>query len=138
MALFGAHKDTGETRIHESLDELRTDLADYIAQLSEMSVKERGVFAIALSGGSLIGLMGYQYFPFPMFICFPFSFKWSYAFCLYFWLKSGNCVKLLITRLLIGPSGTYFGLMSVSWVKVMLIAIISWQRMASLEKEDDC
>lgn len=74
MALFGAHKDTGEKRIHESLDELRTDLADYIAQLSEMSVKERGVFAIALSGGSLIGLMGYQYFLFPMFICFPFFF----------------------------------------------------------------
>lgn len=72
MAFFGAHNDTGEKRIHESLDELRTDLADYIAQLSEMSVKERGVFAIALSGGSLIGLMGYQYFPFPMFICFPF------------------------------------------------------------------
>ena len=58
MALFGAQKDKAEMRIHENLDELRTDLADYIAQLSEMSVKERGVFAIALSGGSLIGLMG--------------------------------------------------------------------------------
>uniref|UniRef100_A0A5B6ZUT5 Probable 6-phosphogluconolactonase n=1 Tax=Davidia involucrata TaxID=16924 RepID=A0A5B6ZUT5_DAVIN len=58
MALSGAHKDRGELRIHESLDELRTDLADYIAELSEVSVKERGVFAIALSGGSLISLMG--------------------------------------------------------------------------------
>ncbi|KAL7260776.1 hypothetical protein ACSBR1_006442 [Camellia fascicularis] len=58
MAFSGARKDRGELRIHESLDELRTDLADYIAELSEVSVKERGVFAIALSGGSLIGLMG--------------------------------------------------------------------------------
>ncbi|KDP41323.1 hypothetical protein JCGZ_15730 [Jatropha curcas] len=58
MALSGVHKDRGELRIHESLDELGTDLADYIAELSEASVKERGVFAIALSGGSLIGLMG--------------------------------------------------------------------------------
>lgn len=45
-------------RIHESLDELSTNSADYIAELSEASVKERGVFAIALSGGSLIGLIG--------------------------------------------------------------------------------
>ncbi|CAB4295399.1 unnamed protein product [Prunus armeniaca] len=57
MALSGGHKDR-ELRVHESLDELSTDLADYIAELSEASVKERGVFAIALSGGSLIGLMG--------------------------------------------------------------------------------
>ncbi|KAG5237181.1 glucosamine/galactosamine-6-phosphate isomerase family protein [Salix suchowensis] len=52
------HKDRGELRIHENLDELGTDLAEYIAELSEASVKERGVFAIAVSGGSLIGLMG--------------------------------------------------------------------------------
>ncbi|KAJ8760616.1 hypothetical protein K2173_015283 [Erythroxylum novogranatense] len=58
MAHSGIHKDRGELRIHESLDELRTDLADYIAELSEASVKERGFFAIALSGGSLISLMG--------------------------------------------------------------------------------
>ncbi|XP_052187396.1 probable 6-phosphogluconolactonase 1 [Diospyros lotus] len=58
MALSRAHKERGELRIHESLEELSTDLADYIAELSEVSVKERGVFAIALSGGSLIGLMG--------------------------------------------------------------------------------
>ncbi|KAI3733773.1 hypothetical protein L6452_13229 [Arctium lappa] len=57
MALLESKKDRGEVRIHESLDELSTDLADYIAELSEASVKERGVFAIALSGGSLIGLM---------------------------------------------------------------------------------
>ncbi|XP_057493327.1 probable 6-phosphogluconolactonase 1 isoform X2 [Actinidia eriantha] len=58
MAFSGDHSDRGELRTHESLDELRTDLADYIADLSEMSVKERGIFAVALSGGSLIGLIG--------------------------------------------------------------------------------
>ncbi|OIW16796.1 hypothetical protein TanjilG_01361 [Lupinus angustifolius] len=58
MALSGGHKNRGELRIHESLDELRTDLADYIAELSDASVKEHGFFAIVLSGGSLIGLMG--------------------------------------------------------------------------------
>ncbi|MED6120875.1 hypothetical protein PIB30_025029 [Stylosanthes scabra] len=58
MALSGNQKDRGELRIHESMDELKTDLADYIAELSDASVKERGFFAIALSGGSLIGLMG--------------------------------------------------------------------------------
>lgn len=56
MAVSGPHKR--ELRIHESIDELRTDLADYIAELSEVSIKERGAFAIALSGGSLISLMG--------------------------------------------------------------------------------
>ncbi|KAK8304505.1 hypothetical protein V6Z11_D04G226700 [Gossypium hirsutum] len=48
----------GELRIYENLDELKSDLADYIAELSEAAVKERGAFAIALSGGSLIGLTG--------------------------------------------------------------------------------
>lgn len=62
MALPGAHTER-ELRVHENLDELSTDLADYIAELSEASVKERGVFAIALSGGSLISLMGYQCLP---------------------------------------------------------------------------
>lgn len=57
MALSGTRTERGEVRIHESLDELSTDLADYIAELSEASVKERGVFAVALSGGSLIDLM---------------------------------------------------------------------------------
>ncbi|KHG20651.1 hypothetical protein F383_25845 [Gossypium arboreum] len=58
MALSEVNNDRGELRILENLDELRTDLADYIAELSEAAVKERGVFAIALSGGSLIDLMG--------------------------------------------------------------------------------
>lgn len=58
MAFSGAGNSRGELKIHESLDELATDLAEYIAELSEASVKERGIFAIAISGGSLIGLMG--------------------------------------------------------------------------------
>ncbi|KAK4260985.1 hypothetical protein QN277_004041 [Acacia crassicarpa] len=51
------HLERGEVRIHESLEELKTDLADYIAEISEASVKKRGLFAIALSGGSLISLI---------------------------------------------------------------------------------
>lgn len=60
MALSGDKRDGGELRVFVDTDELSTDLADYIAELSEASVKERGVFAIALSGGSLISLMGYR------------------------------------------------------------------------------
>ncbi|KAL4184636.1 hypothetical protein AMTRI_Chr10g226530 [Amborella trichopoda] len=51
------HDSKGELRIHDSIDELCLDLADYVAELSEAAVKERGFFAIALSGGSLISLM---------------------------------------------------------------------------------
>ncbi|PKA53686.1 putative 6-phosphogluconolactonase 2 [Apostasia shenzhenica] len=51
-------KNRRELRIFESLDDLATDLAEYIAQLSEASVKERGFFTIALTGGSLISLIG--------------------------------------------------------------------------------
>lgn len=100
MAVLGGDKDK-ELRIHESLDELGTDLADYIAELSETSVKERGVFALAISGGSLIGLMGYHS------NALPFTKVWFilfYDFCLLFfglnlWWKTENSVKLLITRL---------------------------------------
>ncbi|XP_010324256.1 probable 6-phosphogluconolactonase 2 [Solanum lycopersicum] len=57
MAFSGSKEDGREVKIYEYLDELSTDLADYISELSEASVKERGVFAIALSGGSLISLI---------------------------------------------------------------------------------
>nr|GEX62436.1 probable 6-phosphogluconolactonase 1 [Tanacetum cinerariifolium] len=57
MALLEWKKDEVKVRIHESLEELSTDLADYIAELYEASIKDRGFFAIALSGGSLISLM---------------------------------------------------------------------------------
>lgn len=59
MALYGDKKDGRELRIFENADELSCNLAEYIAELSEASIKERGVFAIALSGGSLVTLMGY-------------------------------------------------------------------------------
>lgn len=59
MALSGACRDGMEVRIHESLEELSTDLADYISDLSEATVKERGAFCIAISGGSLVSLMRY-------------------------------------------------------------------------------
>ncbi|XP_047322003.1 probable 6-phosphogluconolactonase 1 [Impatiens glandulifera] len=57
MGMMVGCRNGAELRIHENLDELRRDLADYIADLSETSVKHRGAFAIALSGGSLIGLL---------------------------------------------------------------------------------
>ncbi|MQM02210.1 hypothetical protein Taro_034977 [Colocasia esculenta] len=57
MAVSGGRDSRGELKIYEGLDDLTTDFADYVALLSELSVKERGVFAIALSGGSLISLM---------------------------------------------------------------------------------
>jgi 6-phosphogluconolactonase len=78
MAHSGVHKDRGELRIHENLDELGTDLAEYIAELSEASVKERGVFAIAISGGSLIGLMGYLCNFISCFLIF-----WFYDVCVF-------------------------------------------------------
>ncbi|GFP87301.1 probable 6-phosphogluconolactonase 2 [Phtheirospermum japonicum] len=57
MALYG-HKNEGrELRVYENVDELSSNLAEYISELSESCIKERGVFAIALSGGSLISLM---------------------------------------------------------------------------------
>lgn len=58
MALYGTRTDGKEVKIYEDENELSTDLAEYISELSEASVMERGSFAIALSGGSLISLMG--------------------------------------------------------------------------------
>ncbi|WOH15369.1 hypothetical protein DCAR_0934907 [Daucus carota subsp. sativus] len=57
MALSGACRDGMEVRIQESVEELSTDLADYISDLSEATIKERGAFCIAISGGSLVSLM---------------------------------------------------------------------------------
>ena len=93
MAVLGGEKEKG-LRIHESLDELGTDLTDYIAELAETSVKERGVFALALSGGSLISLMGYPFtcssflpiFPFFAFMDFFYIFLHIYIYIYFFFL----------------------------------------------------
>ncbi|GAA0156688.1 hydrolase [Lithospermum erythrorhizon] len=59
MAHYGAkkQKDGREFRFYENTDDLSTELAEYIAELSEAAVKECGIFTLALSGGSLISLM---------------------------------------------------------------------------------
>lgn len=58
MAAVYDLKQRGQLTIFDSFDDLATDLAEYIAQLSEISVKERGCFTVALSGGSLISFLG--------------------------------------------------------------------------------
>ncbi|KAJ1389508.1 putative 6-phosphogluconolactonase 1 [Sesbania bispinosa] len=45
MALSGGHENRGELRIHESLDDLMTDLADYI-HLSQAKSKPWKVLLI--------------------------------------------------------------------------------------------
>ena len=62
MALEVLNKDKKEVRVYENSDELSTELADYIEGLSDVSIKERGVFAVALSGGSVIRLMRLVFF----------------------------------------------------------------------------
>lgn len=58
MAASYEPKKNSEIRIFENLDEIATDLAEYISQVSEISVKERGYFTIALSGGPLVSFLG--------------------------------------------------------------------------------
>nr|GEX56979.1 RNA-directed DNA polymerase, eukaryota, reverse transcriptase zinc-binding domain protein [Tanacetum cinerariifolium] len=60
MALLESKKDKDEARIHESLEEISANLADYIVKLSEASFKDRGFFAIALSSASLIRLTSFE------------------------------------------------------------------------------
>lgn len=45
-------------RLFEGEEELSIALADYVAQLADAAVNERGAFAIALSGGPLVRLLG--------------------------------------------------------------------------------
>ncbi|KAJ0980158.1 hypothetical protein J5N97_008413 [Dioscorea zingiberensis] len=58
MAAVYYPEGRGEMRIFDTFEELSTDLAEYVAQLSESSVKERGYFTVALSGGPLVGMLG--------------------------------------------------------------------------------
>ena len=62
MALEVLNKDKKEVRVYENSDELSTELADYIEGLSDASIKERGVFTVALSGDSVIRLMRLVFF----------------------------------------------------------------------------
>lgn len=49
----------GAMRVFENKEELATDLGYYVSELSEAAVKERGAFAVALSGGvSVIDALG--------------------------------------------------------------------------------
>lgn len=50
-------KGRGDVRIYSCIDDLTTELAEYISDLSEKSVKERGCFSVALSGRSTINLI---------------------------------------------------------------------------------
>ncbi|XP_075495948.1 putative 6-phosphogluconolactonase 2 isoform X1 [Primulina tabacum] len=58
MSVYVAKTDKVELRVHETVDVLSTNLAEYISELSEASIKERGVFTLALSGASIVTLMG--------------------------------------------------------------------------------
>ena len=47
------------SRVFKNMEDLATDLGDYVSELSEAAVKERGAFAVALSGGaSVIDALG--------------------------------------------------------------------------------
>ncbi|GFZ10926.1 6-phosphogluconolactonase 2 [Actinidia rufa] len=87
MALSGDHNDRGELRTHESLDELKTDLADYIADLSEMSVKERGVFCRGVIWWFSHWLDGVSILSFPNVCLLGFCFMRFYASGLHIWWK---------------------------------------------------
>ncbi|CAO2828361.1 unnamed protein product [Amaranthus hypochondriacus] len=58
MAYPRVQTNRGELRIHESLDSLNTDLANYICELSQAAVNERGVFNIVFSRGSYLSILG--------------------------------------------------------------------------------
>lgn len=53
----GSGKKVPQVRIFDNEEELSIALADYVAQLSENAVRERGAFAIVLSGGNLTRLL---------------------------------------------------------------------------------
>lgn len=54
---MGSKGKRGEVRAFDSVDKLARSLAEYVAEISHAAIKERGVFTIALSGGSLISTL---------------------------------------------------------------------------------
>lgn len=81
----GKEKRAPQVRIFDSEEELSTALADYVAQLSEKSVRERGAFSIVLSGGNLTRLL--------RFLCVLFFFffirlrRWGSSVFFFFFLS---------------------------------------------------
>lgn len=57
MATSGEAKPDAEIKVYGSGSELGNELAAYVAELSAAAVKERGVFSVVLSGGSLISTL---------------------------------------------------------------------------------
>ncbi|KAK1381083.1 Psoralen synthase [Heracleum sosnowskyi] len=78
MAFSGVEKEGRKLRIYEDLDDLRIDLADYVAELSEAAVKER---AFSSCNGQTTAMKMleqsplYLYF-FPLSLVTIFLYKW--------------------------------------------------------------
>ncbi|KAK9271055.1 hypothetical protein L1049_026644 [Liquidambar formosana] len=51
-------KREAEVRLFDSSEELSSCLADYVVQISDIAVKERGAFSLVLSGGDLAERLG--------------------------------------------------------------------------------
>eukprot|EP00475_Leptophrys_vorax_P002806 TRINITY_DN11583_c0_g1_i1.p2 TRINITY_DN11583_c0_g1~~TRINITY_DN11583_c0_g1_i1.p2 ORF type:complete len:304 (+),score=-2.49 TRINITY_DN11583_c0_g1_i1:121-1032(+) len=49
---------SGKLRVHGGVDSLSADLADHIAAVAEEAVRTRGVFSLAISGGSIVNCLG--------------------------------------------------------------------------------
>lgn len=59
-----------ELRLFDSSEELDSCLADYVYQISESAVNERGSFSLVISGGDMANRLGFFIFP-----IFFFSYK---------------------------------------------------------------
>lgn len=106
-------KRAPQVRVFDNEEELSTALADYVAQLSEKAVRERGSFSIVLSGGNLIYLLRSlscfylnSFFPFEIengvFFSFLFSIQtitnWSVCVCVCVFLWVGLSLDRKLTR----------------------------------------
>lgn len=52
-------REDEKVRVFDSSEELSSDLADYVFQVGESAVKERGSFSLVLSGGDIPHRLGY-------------------------------------------------------------------------------
>ncbi|WCJ22151.1 6-phosphogluconolactonase 1 [Euphorbia peplus] len=53
--------ERGEVRVYEDLNDLKSDLAEYIGKVADSSYHERKSFALALSDDGVVGLFGKLY-----------------------------------------------------------------------------